>query len=56
MLAQTKIPSVAIITANPRTEPTPPIIFQRTRLAIAKRHEVVVRCAMARQKDLSEIY
>jgi hypothetical protein len=23
---QTKIPSVAIITVNPRTEPTPPII------------------------------
>jgi hypothetical protein len=49
---RTKIPSVAIITVNSRTEPTPPIICERTRWAIAKCHEVVERCAMARQKDL----
>jgi hypothetical protein len=45
---QTKIPSVAIITVNQSTEPAPPIICYRTRWAIAKRHEVVERCAIAR--------
>jgi hypothetical protein len=45
---QTKIPSVAIITVNPRrTEPTPPIIvYASARWAIAKRHENVGRCAV----------
>jgi hypothetical protein len=53
---QTKIPYVAIITVNPRTEPTPPAICLRARMAIAKRHEVVERRAMARQQYLNEIY
>ena len=53
---QTKIPYVAIITVNPRTEPTPSAICLRARWAIAKRHEVVERRAMARQQDLNEIY
>jgi hypothetical protein len=38
------------------TDSTPPVICLRARWAIAKRHEVVERRAMARQQDLNEIY
>jgi hypothetical protein len=47
---------VGLTTVNPRTKPAPPIIFEPTRWAIAKRHEVVERCSTARQQDHSEIY
>jgi hypothetical protein len=53
--ARQKYPSVAIISVNPRTKPTPLILCLRERWAITKRHEVVDPRAMPCQRDLNEI-